>query len=228
MPRRIAGLSTVTGLTIAVVGTGLDSDLPGGTSPTLSRDRGLRRHHLRVSSRVLLRFPRTFPIVTGILSGLCFGVLIVEAAEHSGSLITARMAAEQGRDVYAVPGNITSQTSFGPNYLIKDGAKLIQCARDVLEELPNDPPGALTYTNSADDPSPAVQTEYRLGYPHRGRTFRHRTPLDRCPSPHRSAPSGQSDSLRPTMMNALLGLEMKDRIITASGQEFFATTLSSI
>jgi DNA processing protein len=69
---------------------------------------------------------------------LCFGVLIVEAAEHSGSLITARLAYEQGREVFAVPGTITSQTSFGPNFLIKDGAKLVQHWRDVVEELPRD------------------------------------------------------------------------------------------
>ena len=62
--------------------------------------------------------------------------MAVEGAERSGSLITARLAYEQGREVFAVPGNITSAKSFGPNYLIKDGAKLVQTWRDVVEELP--------------------------------------------------------------------------------------------
>src|SRR5262249_23666822 len=82
--------------------------------------------------------PQNFPYRNRVLSGLCFGVMIVEAAEHSGSLITARLAYEQGREVFSVPGNITSQTSFGPNFLIKDGAKLVQHWRDVVEELPRE------------------------------------------------------------------------------------------
>ena len=82
-------------------------------------------------------FPQNFPIRNRIVSGLSVGVLIVEGAQYSGSAITAKLAMDQGREVFAVPGNITSKMSWGPNLLIKDGgAKLVQEWTDVTNELP--------------------------------------------------------------------------------------------
>jgi DNA processing protein len=80
--------------------------------------------------------PQKFPIRNRIIAGMALGVLVVEGAQYSGSLITVRLAMEFGREVYGVPGNATQPSSFGPNQLIKQGAKLVTSWEDVIEELP--------------------------------------------------------------------------------------------
>lgn len=123
------------GTTVAVLGSGLDVVYPKENKKLAER--------VAACGAVISEFPlgtspapENFPIRNRIISGLSLGVVIVEAAEYSGSLITARLALEQNREVFAVPGNITSAQSFGPNLLIKQGAKLVDQWLDVVEELP--------------------------------------------------------------------------------------------
>lgn len=124
------------GKTVAVLGTGIDNIYPKENAKLVERI-------LDAGGAVVSQFPLetpplrdNFPYRNRIISGLSLGVLIVEASERSGSLITARLAMEQNREVFAVPGNITSRNSFGTNYLIKSGAKLVQQWQDVATELP--------------------------------------------------------------------------------------------
>lgn len=120
--------------TIAVVGTGVDVAYPA-SNRTLTHE--VRKRGL-VISEFALRTPaiaHNFPRRNRIIAGLSRGVLVVEAALRSGSLITARLAADSGRDVFAVPGSIHSPLAKGCHRLIRDGAKLVESAQDVLEEI---------------------------------------------------------------------------------------------
>src|SRR2546422_429311 len=125
------------GRTVAVLGTGIDEVYPRDHRKLA--DEILERGGALVSQFPLATPPvsENFPYRNRIISGLSLGVVVVEAAESSGSLITARLAIEQNREVFAVPGNITSRNSFGTNYLIKGaGAKLVQQWQDIAAELP--------------------------------------------------------------------------------------------
>lgn len=124
------------GKTVAVLGCGIDVVYPAENRKLYDE---IGRKGLLVSEFPMgaPAYPQNFPIRNRIISGLSIGVIIIEGAQHSGSAITAKLAMDQGREVFAVPGNITSKMSWGPNLLIKDGcAKLVQEWSDVTNELP--------------------------------------------------------------------------------------------
>jgi DNA processing protein len=138
------GAITAKGKTVAVFGTGVDVIYPKENSR-------LSEQILALCGALISEFPlgtfaapQNFPIRNRIISGMSLGVLVVEAAEYSGTRITARCALEQNRDVFAVPGNVTNKNSWGPNTLIKQGAKLVATWEDVWEDLPADVRLALT------------------------------------------------------------------------------------
>lgn len=124
------------GGTIAVVGTGLDQVYPRRNKALAARilaEGGLMVSEYSLGTPVL---PANFPRRNRIIAGLAQGCLVVEAAVQSGSLITARLAVEAGREVFAIPGSIHSPQARGCHALIRQGAKLVESAQDVLEELP--------------------------------------------------------------------------------------------
>jgi DNA processing protein len=163
------------GKTIAVWGTGVDVPYP-------RENRKLAEQIVETGGAIISEFavgtfaaPQNFPIRNRIISGLSIGVLVVEAGEYSGTRITARNALEQSRDVFAVPGNVTNKNSWGPNTLIKQGAKLTATWEDIWEELPSQvrvkledsapaaTEGAQTASLFSDDQlSPAEKQVYKL------------------------------------------------------------------
>ena len=129
------GALSAGGDTVAVLGCGVDVVYPSENRKLAAElaAKGLILSEFAMGSTA---FPQNFPVRNRIISGLSSGVLVVEGAQYSGSAITAKLALDQGREVFAVPGNVTSKASWGPNLLIKQGAKLVQDWNDVIVELP--------------------------------------------------------------------------------------------
>ena len=138
------GAVSAKGKTIAVFGTGVDVIYPKENSRLSEQILALGGALISEFAMGTFAAPQNFPIRNRILSGMSVGVLVVEAAEYSGTRITARCALEQNRDVFAVPGNVTNKNSWGPNTLIKQGAKLVATWEDVWEDLPPEVKLALT------------------------------------------------------------------------------------
>ncbi|MGC1685099.1 MAG: DNA-processing protein DprA [Candidatus Acidiferrales bacterium] len=128
-------LSTPAGTTVAVLGCGIDVIYPKENRKLFEE---IEQRGAIISEFPLGTFPgaQNFPIRNRVIAGMSLGVVCVEGAQYSGSLITSRLAMEFSREVFGVPGNVTQPTSFGPNQLIKQGAKLVTSWEDVVEELP--------------------------------------------------------------------------------------------
>jgi DNA processing protein len=149
------------GKTIAVQGRGMDKIYPSENKRLADK--------IAESGAVISEFPlgtgptpENFPIRNRVISGLSLGVMVVEASEYSGSLITARLASEHNREVFAVPGNITTAQSFGPNHLIKQGAKLVGEWADIVEEFPPEVRMQLLPSGEASDDGQGVEDSGRL------------------------------------------------------------------
>jgi DNA processing protein len=129
------GALSAGGYTVAVLGCGADLVYPAENRKLASEiiDKGLLLSEFPMGTAA---FPQNFPVRNRVVSGLSAGILVVEGAQYSGSSITAKLAIDQNREVFAVPGNVTSKMSWGPNLLIKEGAKLVQDWNDVVVDLP--------------------------------------------------------------------------------------------
>jgi DNA processing protein len=129
------GVLAVNGRAVGVLGTGVDVCYPKENRKLYEKvlERGAIISEFPLGTHPA---PENFPIRNRIVAGMPLGVVVVEGAQYSGSLITARLAMEFGREVFAVPGNVTQPVSFAPNQLIKQGAKLVTNGEDVIEELP--------------------------------------------------------------------------------------------
>jgi DNA processing protein len=129
------GVLACGGKTIAVFGCGVDIIYPAENRKLAAEiaEKGLLVSEYPMGTP---GHPQNFPVRNRIIAGMSIGVLVVEGAQYSGSSITAKLAMEQSREVFAVPGNVTSKMSWGPNLLIKQGAKLVQDWNDVVVELP--------------------------------------------------------------------------------------------
>src|SRR5438309_3336598 len=200
------------GRTIAVLGCGLDVDYPPGHASL--------RAEIAGSGAVLTEFapgtpPRAtnFPRRNRIISGLALGVVVVEAADDSGSLITARLALEQGREVFAVPGPIDVPTSQGPHGLLKQGATLVETVDDIVEEL----------LPQLDRPLQTLKTEPIAALPeHVELSPSERTVLEvmsREPL-HLDDLTERSRLTTPAVAAILLGLELKALVKQLPGQRY--------
>ena len=190
------------GSTVAVIGTGADRIYP-------ARNAALARR-IAEAGAIVSEFPlgtaplaHNFPRRNRLIAGLASGVLVVEAALKSGSLITARLATDCGRDVFAIPGSIHSPVARGCHRLIRDGAKLVEAASDILEELRLAPPESAAAFDSA---LPAVEGEEARIFAALGHD-----PVDMDTLVHRT-------SLTPEALYAiLLALELDGRVSRLPG-----------
>ncbi len=204
------------GKTIAVLGSGLERIYPWENRRLF--------HKIAVNGAVVTEFSLhtaplapNFPIRNRIISGLTLGVVVVEAAERSGSLITARLAAEQGREVFAVPGSVHTDKSIGAHNLIKQGAGLVETAEDIIEELKFmiDDGGSFAENRKAAKPSREPAPKIEL-------TAEESMIYDQLsPSPVHIDDLVRKTSMEPGVLSGiLLNLELKGIVHQAPGKLF--------
>lgn len=208
------------GRTIAVLGTGIDQTYP-------KENARLVEEILASGGAVVSQFPLTtpplkdnFPYRNRIISGLSLGILLIEASERSGSLITARLAMEQNREVLAVPGNITSKNSFGTNYLIKSGAKLVQQWQDVVSELPAEIAAAILPPRIADKEKPTASQPPLMPANLNENESRLWQKLSADEARHIDTLLEESELSFGDLSAALLGLEMRELVRTLPGKHY--------
>jgi DNA processing protein len=215
------GALSARGSTIAVWGTGIDVIYP-------KENKSLAEHILVSGGAIVSEYrmgtfpaPQNFPKRNRILSGMSIGVLVVEAGENSGTRVTARCALEQDRDVYAVPGNVTTKNAWGPNTLIRQGAKLVATWEDVWQELPSPVrlqlEGELGFASSGDQAASIVQ-ELPLQEPEKVvlNTLRH----DEAVQLDELMEMLESKLTSSEIFTALFELELANRIVQLPGKNY--------
>ncbi|HTR25028.1 MAG TPA: DNA-processing protein DprA [Terriglobales bacterium] len=214
------GAIAAKGKTIAVLGTGIDVLYP-------KENTRLAEQILALGGTIISEFPmgtspqpQNFPIRNRIISGMSAGVLVVEAAEYSGTRITSRCALEQNRDVYAVPGNVTNKNSWGPNTLIKQGAKLVATWEDVWEELPTDIQDALRQTaNESPAPGSASLFPDDVQSPHEQKLLRLLKP-DQATQIDEIVEMLENEMSSSEIFAALFELELNGKVRQLPGKNF--------
>jgi DNA processing protein len=227
------GALAARGRTLAVLGSGLDVVYPPENEKLFSE--------ITEQGAVLTEYPphtqplpHHFPSRNRIISGLSYGVVVVEAGEKSGSLITARLAMEQGREVFAIPGPIDAASSRGAHHLIRQGAKLIENADDIVEEILPQVPVPVTVTSPASpDEAEAGTPKQSLGAPAELRSGGNQAPLaerektvlalvshDKIHADDLIAGSGMSAA---DVLSVLIHLELKGFVVQHPGKYFSLT-----
>jgi DNA processing protein len=213
-------LSSTRGATIGVLGCGIDVVYPKENKKIFA-DMEQRGAIITEFPMGTFPAPQNFPIRNRIIAGMGLGVVVVEGAQYSGSLITARLAMEFGREVYGVPGNATQPSSFGPNQLIKQGAKLVTGWEDVVEELPTPVRAELLPVEAATAEERATLVEQDLGPTER--PLYELLSLDE--SRHVDELVEQSGLTSSEVLAALFDLELKGVVRQLPGKQFLKVLL---
>jgi len=213
-------LGSPTGLTIGVLGCGINEVYPKENKKIFAE---IQQRGAIISEFPLSTFPapQNFPIRNRVIAGMALGVVVVEGAQYSGSLITARLAMEFGREVYGVPGNVTQPASFGPNQLIKQGAKLVTGWEDVVEELPTPVRAELLPVESASSQERAALVAEALG-PNERTLYELLTPDEARQVDDLVEASGLSSS---EVLASLFDLELKGVVRQLPGKQFLKVLL---